>query len=243
MTWEPLSPDEPAFVPLTDRMMRVVRDASDSGQTPEEILLARERLAEDERETRRKLSREMTRALVWMGTDGPERVQRLITWALPVEEAYILKRYLLHRDCRAEIARDVGITEQGVGYRLHRALWRLRVTHDLAWDMPAELLEKALSPLLSAADMEFVLTFWACRFSQSRTSEKLGRPQCTVSRTVRRITAHIGRQKARKDLREIHDTLTQVCARKLWDITPPQPWKGERWSDRRLRMPDGRESA
>ena len=225
---------------LTETMERRLGDRwTTSGQTPEEILLAREAI-EDQEAVRRKLSPEMLRALAWIGSEKPERVWRLVDWALPLAEAYMLRRYLLSGDTSTEIAGVMGVTGAAVRYRLHRAIWRLRVVQDLAWDIPLETLRESLRGLLPRRFISVVVAMWAARFSQSMAAKSLRDWQGSVRRRIAIVVDRLKEPaKTRKDVARIRDTLLELQRRKLWFLATPQATKGKS-----LRMPvDGGRAA
>lgn len=210
---------DPLFVPLTAKMLAV---APSDTPTPEELLIAKEELLAAEGEglnSGRRLSPAMQRALLWLGTDSPERVGKLIDWALPLEEAYIVRRYLLSGDAQQAIANDVGITRQGVGYRMRRALWRMKSVQEVAWDLKEWDLRHVLGRVLPKEDVDLLVLFWTCRFSQSRTAERLGTWQIRVREAVVRITEALKPYEDR-EVKRIHRTLVEVQRRKLWTVAP-----------------------
>lgn len=239
MTWDPRSPTEPTLVPLTDRMQRIRRSPE---PTPEEVLLAREELEEiSVGAPRRRLSEPVKRMLIWFSTDNPDRISRLIDWTLPIEEAYLIRRYLFAGHGMQRIADDVGVTPQGVGYRIRRSIGRLRIVQDLAWDIGERELRAAVGRLLAAKDTDILAAFWRERFSQSRTADALGLRQSTVRDAIVRVTAQLGGivplQRA-KELKRLHATLVEVSRRQLWRaLVPPAAWKAEKWKARRVRVP------
>jgi len=237
MAWEPTSPDEPFMVPLTDKML--ARRGDRDGLTPEELLVAKEQ-TDEAMAPRRKLSAEMRRALLWLSSEEPARIHRLIAWALPIAEAYLVRRYLLAGDRQADIARDVGVTRAGVAYRLRRALWRLRAVQDVAWDLSERELRAAVGDVLPEADAELLVVFWAHRFSQSRTAEKLERwPQHVQSAIPRIADALAPAASRRRDTRRVRQTLLEVQRRKLWTVSPPLACHVSKGVKRELRLPGG----
>jgi len=210
--------------------------------TPEEVLLAREELEEASiGAPRRRLSEPVKRMLNWFSFENPERIGKLIDWTLPIEEAYLIRRYLFAGDGMEAIAADVGVTLQGVSYRIRRSIGRLRVVQDLAWDIGERELRAAVGQLLAAKDTDILAAFWRERFSQSRTADALGLRQSTVRDAIVRVTAQLGGivplQRA-KELRRLHATLVEVSRRHLWRaLVPPLAWKDPKWSKRRVRLP------
>jgi len=212
-------------VPLTGRMERVLASRDPD---PETALLLKEAGGFEEPEeesSRRRLSPALYRMLLCLAADDPSRVTKLLDWALPIEEAYLVRRYLMRGETSASIAADVGLTGAGVRYRLRRAMWRLRSVQELAWDLSAREIRAALSDAqITERDLELLVTFWDARFSQSRTAERLKRRQSAIREALARIARSLKGAEG-KDAKRICRTLFEVQRRKLWTIATPLPLK------------------
>ncbi len=163
-----------------------------------------------------------------------ERVWRLVDWALPLAEAYMLRRYLLSGDTSTEIAGVMGVTGAAVRYRLHRAIWRLRVVQDLAWDIPLETLrEPPRGPLAAAVHLRRRRDVGrASRRAWREEPARLAGECAAADRDRRRPPQRPA--KTRKDVAGIRDTLLELQRRKLWFLATPQATKGKSF-----RMPVG----